>query len=296
MTFLSGVYTITNVGTGTALHLDGHPVQGWEKLNGADRLKQLWFLKPTDASDSGNSDDAKWVALNIATNKCLDVDSSNSANGTEIIGYPYNKTDNQHWIIRHPSSSSYWRFQSVKTKTFIDLEKGQSANGTRVQGWEGTWSDGSHNRGWVLNQKSLTGRQIQAVLDKNGKLKGKVIVEYPDRIYFAPDQALFESIWAKSGLADAKPRPPLFDGTSYEKGGYVVSYANEAIKVDGFDILSGTVSCVQDATQEISSLSLSLTNSDESGRFLDKAVFFDPQTGSTYDDVPKGVTVRSIVL
>ncbi|KAL1724143.1 hypothetical protein EV715DRAFT_268753 [Schizophyllum commune] len=58
----------------------------------------------------------------------------------------------------------------------------QSANGTKVQGWEGTWNDGSHNRGWVLNQKSLTGRQIQAVLDKNGKLKGKVIVEYPDRI------------------------------------------------------------------------------------------------------------------
>ena len=54
----------------------GHPVQGWEKLNGADRLKQLWFLKPTNALNSGNSDDAKWVALNIATNKCLDVDSS----------------------------------------------------------------------------------------------------------------------------------------------------------------------------------------------------------------------------
>ncbi|KAI5892558.1 uncharacterized protein SCHCODRAFT_02667996 [Schizophyllum commune H4-8] len=161
MTFLSGVYTITNVGTGTALHLDGHPVQGWEKLSGADRLKQLWFLRPTDTSDSGNSDDAKWVALNIARNKCLDVDSSNSANGTEIIGYPYHKTDNQHWIIRHPASSSYWRFQSVETNTFIDLKKGQSGNGTK---------------------KSFTGRQIQAVHYKNGKLKGKVIVEYPDRM------------------------------------------------------------------------------------------------------------------
>ena len=51
-----------------------------------------------------------------------------------------------------------------------------------MQGWEGTWTDGSHNRGWVLNQKSLTGRQIQAILDKSPELKGKTIVEYPDRM------------------------------------------------------------------------------------------------------------------
>ncbi|KAL1690669.1 ricin B lectin domain-containing protein [Schizophyllum commune] len=293
MPFLPGVYLITNVGTGTALQLNGRPVQGWEKLDGADRLPQLWFLKPVDASHTG--DDGKYIALNLPTNKCLDLAKGSADNGTEVIGWDYHDADNEHWIIKHPTSSSYWRFQSVKAKTFVDLEKGQSANGTKVQGWEGTWTDGSHNRGWVLNQKSLTGRQIQAILDKSPELKGKTIVEYPDRIYFAPDEALFQSIWDKSGLANVKPRPPLFDGESYEKvfKSYVISYANEYIKVDGFDILSGTVSCVEDATQRISSWSLSLTGND---RVLDKVIFFDPQTGKAFDNLPKGLTVRSIIL
>ena len=36
--------------------------------------------------------------------------------------------------------------------------------------------------------------------------------------YFTPDQYLFEAIWAKTGLADIKPRDPLFESEAYEKG------------------------------------------------------------------------------
>ena len=124
----------------------------------------------------------------------------------------------------------------------------QKENGTRVQGWAGSWDDGSQNRAWNFNQKSLRGRQIQAIFDENPMIKGKVIVQYPDRMYvvllvmsypelitparairyFAPDQALLEFIWDKSGLADVKPRPPLFDGESYEKGKTAYSYRKPA--------------------------------------------------------------------
>ena len=70
--------------------------------------------------------------------------------------------------------------------------------------------------------------------------------------------------------------------------GYVLSHANETIKVDvsapysmdsvalkgvhqGFDILSATVSCVEDATQEISALTAVLTGD----KSLDKALYFE---------------------
>ena len=49
----------------------GLPVQGWETLEGVARLPQLWHITPVAASKTG--DDAKYVARNVSTNKCLDL-------------------------------------------------------------------------------------------------------------------------------------------------------------------------------------------------------------------------------
>ncbi|KAI5826097.1 hypothetical protein K523DRAFT_331516 [Schizophyllum commune Tattone D] len=148
---------------------------------------------------------------------------------------------------------------------FVDLCKGQKENGSKVQGWAVSWDDKSPNRAWNFDQKTFRGRQIQTIIDDNSKIKGKVIVQYPDRM-LSSNLSETKAAWATS----SRGRLFLFKG-------YVLSHANETIKVD-----RATVSCVEDATQEISSLTAVLTGD----KALDKALFFE----SPQDDIPKGLT------
>ncbi|KAL1748276.1 ricin B lectin domain-containing protein [Schizophyllum fasciatum] len=291
MSITPGVYLITNAGTGTAATLKDEDVKGWERLKGEDALIQLWYVTPVKdaASDEG------FVAFNLATNLCLDLEKGLVENGTPVIGYKYHETQNQHWVIKRQTNSEYYKIQSVKTSTFVDLNDGAKDNGTKIQGWRGKWDESNNHQRWNFNQYSATGQQIKSILDKHPKLKGKVIVEYPERLYFTPDHYLLQAIWDKTGLKDVKPRKPLFESEAYERvfKGWVVSRAQEIIKVDGFDILIGTLSTVKKSTQEIFTYSISLSGDKTT---LDKIVFFDPQTGKVLDDIPDGHEVNSVII
>ncbi|KAL1663060.1 hypothetical protein GGF50DRAFT_89587 [Schizophyllum commune] len=141
---------------------------------------------------------------------------------------------------------------------FVDLCKG-TRTGPRFNAGQASWDDGSQNLAWNFDQKSLRGEQIQTIFNENPKIKDKVIMLYPYRM-LSSNLSETKAAWATS----SRGRLFLFKG-------YVLSHANETIKVDGFDILSATVSCVEDATQEISTLTAVLTGD----KALDKALFFE---------------------
>ncbi|KAI5891366.1 ricin B-like lectin [Schizophyllum commune H4-8] len=289
-----GVYLITNAGSGTAATLKDGYVKGWERIKGKEQLNQLWFVKSvkTSASDPG------YAAFNLATNKVLDLEKGLADRGTPILGWDYHEGDNQHWVIKKQADGKYYKIQSVKTQTFVDLNNGGKDNGTKIQGWVGSWDETNSHQRWVFNQFSATGSRIKSILDTHPKIHGKVIVEWPDRIYFTPDQYIFEAIWAKTGLADIKPRDPLFQSEAYEKvfKGWVVSRAQEIIKVDGFDILVGSLSLVEKSTQKIKVLDVSVRTSDDKSPDLSQIVFFDPESGRTLVDIPEGYEVNSVII
>ncbi|KAL1731528.1 ricin B lectin domain-containing protein [Schizophyllum commune] len=291
-----GVYLITNAGTGTAATLKDGYVKGWERIKGEEQLNQLWFVKSvkTSASDPG------YAAFNLATNKVLDLEKGLADRGTPIIGWDYHEGDNQHWVIKKQSDGKYDKIQSVKTKSeaLVTCDDSGKDNGTKIQGWVGGWDETNNHQRWVFNQFSATGSRIKTILDAHPKIHGKVIVEWPQRIYFTPDQYIFEAIWAKTGLADIKPRDPLFESEAYEKvfKGWVVSRAQEIIKVDGFDILAGSLSLVEKSTQKIKVFTVSVRSSDDKSPDLSQIVFFDPQSGKSLVDIPEGYEVNSVII
>ncbi|KAL1682233.1 ricin B lectin domain-containing protein [Schizophyllum commune] len=270
-----GVYLITNAGSSTAATLKDEYIKGWERLQGEESLIQLWYLALVPTSGAHQL----YAAFNLATNKCLDLQGGLAAKGTPVLGWDYNKTDNQHWSMMRQSAGEYYkqapllsvartradfiaRIQNVKASTFVDLDNGGKGNGSKIQGWAGQWEEANSHQQWNFELHSARGYQVQAVLDEHPKLHGKIIVEYPDRIYFTPDRYFLEAIWTKSGLADVEPR--------------------ELIKVDGFDILCGTVSTVEKSTQKIFAYDISLSV-DEAGKLTD-IIIFDPQSGKTLRD------------
>ena len=56
-------------------------------------------------------------------------------------------------------------------------------NGTKIQGWVGGWDETNNHQRWVFNQFSATGSRIKTILDAHPKIHGKVIVEWPQRMY-----------------------------------------------------------------------------------------------------------------
>ncbi|KAI4519830.1 hypothetical protein K525DRAFT_286763 [Schizophyllum commune Loenen D] len=287
-----GVYLITNAGSSTAATLKDEYIKGWERLQGEESLIQLWYLALVPTSGAHQL----YAAFNLATNKCLDLQGGLAAKGTPVLGWDYKKTDNQHWSMMRQSAGQYYKIQNVKASTFVDLDNGGKDNGSKIQGWAGQWEEANSHQQWNFELHSARGYQVQAVLDKHPKLHGKIIVEYPDRIYFTPDRYFLEAIWTKSGLADVEPRVPLFESEAYERvfKGRVLSRAQELIKVDGFDILCGTVSTVEKSTQKIFAYDISLSV-DEAGK-LTEIIIFDPQSGKTLVDIPEGHQVNSVII
>ncbi|MBN1208666.1 MAG: RICIN domain-containing protein [Myxococcaceae bacterium] len=68
-------------------------------------------------------------ALN--TSKCLDLASSNTSNGNNIVVHDCHNGGNQRWIVDGPVLRS-----ALKRSKVFDVSGGNTANGTRIQIWD----------------------------------------------------------------------------------------------------------------------------------------------------------------
>ena len=109
--------------------------------------------------DSGEDSDAvivssitegDYVIRSIATNKCLDVPSASTADGTRMQQWTCNGSSAQRFHIS-PTSDGYWKIVNVNSNKALALQNGSTAQGTQVVQWTDT---GATDQQWQLVQIS----------------------------------------------------------------------------------------------------------------------------------------------
>ncbi|WP_328653131.1 RICIN domain-containing protein [Micromonospora sp. NBC_00330] len=121
--------------------------------SGLDRLRHGWGLDgpTTPPTGSGN------VLRGVGSNRCLDVPSASTANGTQVAIWDCNGGSNQRWVAQ-PNGAL-----QVYGNKCLDVPGHSTTAGARVQIWD---CNGGANQQWTLNgDGSVVGRESGLCLD-----------------------------------------------------------------------------------------------------------------------------------
>lgn len=132
----SGVYFIQNYGTKTVVDLgngssaDGTQVQGFKQRDLSDVWvpAQLWVLYQVPGTN---------VYTIQNTNSRTYLTLGNAANGSPVLGYGGNSSDDQKWVFTVGGHPGTFVITNKAAGTCADLTNGNVADGTVIQGWSG---------------------------------------------------------------------------------------------------------------------------------------------------------------
>lgn len=155
-----GIYKIVNRATEKLLEVskaganNGTNVDQWHDLNpeytSNTALGQLW-----EAVDCSNG---YWKLISVNTlsgeHEVMDLEGSNTANGTNITIYQDNGTDNQQWQI-YGIGGGYWKIYSKlepagsSQPKLVDLEASSTCDGKNISLYQDTGATG-YNQQWLF--------------------------------------------------------------------------------------------------------------------------------------------------
>ena len=98
-----------------------------------------------------------------ALSKCLDVDSGQKENGTNLLIWDYHRSNNQRFQAIS-AGNGYFIFKNLKSETIIDVYNSEVKNGTNIQMWE---SNNSDNQKWKIINEGDGYYSIQSKLNSN---------------------------------------------------------------------------------------------------------------------------------
>ena len=123
-----------------------------------------------------------YVIHSVATNKCIDISGSSTADGAKVQEWDCNGTNAQKFHIS-PTDSGYWKIINVNSQKGLDIKDVSTAANAVVQQW--TYSGGTNQQFQFIargsNQFSFHPRHTGMAVDLYWGTadNGTIIVQYP---------------------------------------------------------------------------------------------------------------------
>ncbi|ACU73732.1 Ricin B lectin [Catenulispora acidiphila DSM 44928] len=147
-----GITTLGGSGTNLTVSLNNQ--------SGLDRLQWGWGTGTNPGGGGGGGGGTAGVLHAVAANRCLDVPSQATANGTQLQIWDCNGGTNQQW-----TALSNGELQVYGGKC-LDVPGHATTAGTRVEIWD---CNGGANQLWTLNSNgTVVGRESGLCLDVTG--------------------------------------------------------------------------------------------------------------------------------
>jgi len=118
--------------------VDGNNLQLWD-CN--DIGAQRWYVDRATTTTTSDTSNRIFYAKDVG--KCIDVQSANTANGTNVQIYHCHKAESQYWYF----DGNTIRFNKDRNKC-LDLSNSNINNGTNIQLWDCDDTDAQH---WVYD-------------------------------------------------------------------------------------------------------------------------------------------------
>ncbi|KAF7335117.1 Carbohydrate-binding module family 13 protein [Mycena venus] len=235
---------------------DHTQVQIWQKASFGtkDSLNQLWMVKTTT---NGN-----YTLRNLRSGSYMDMAEGSAANGTHIIGFQSNGSNNQQWKIIE--AGEYYKIRNVQSQTYANLAGNYHANGNHIIGYKDT--GGENNELWKFERRDVSAAEIQLSATKSGyDLDINLTSRNP--MFYVPPAALLSEIWHQVSLNSSSDK-----GLAFQQA--VSTWAEGNIRAaQDFSLLVGYAR----GTEQAENAEFNWTLSDN----YSSVVFFSPTTGST---------------
>jgi endoglucanase len=149
--------------------------------SGVQRIRFGWGENVSGGGGTFNPS-AYYRIINRNSNKALDVNGGSTANGAQVIQWPWNGGNNQQWQVID-NGGGYYRIINRNSGKALDVNGGSTANGANVIQW--TWNGGNNQQWQVIDNGGgyyrIINRNSSQALDVNGgsTADGTTVIQWP---------------------------------------------------------------------------------------------------------------------
>ncbi|HYF68229.1 MAG TPA: RICIN domain-containing protein [Ohtaekwangia sp.] len=148
--------------------------------SGLQRIRYGWGENVTVGS--GIVSGSYYRITNRNSNQVLDVNGASTANGMQVIQWPWNDGQNQHWQIID-NGGGYYRVINRNSGKALDVNGASTTDGANVIQW--TWNSGNNQQWQFIDNGDgyyrIINRNSDKALDVNGgsNTNGANVIQWP---------------------------------------------------------------------------------------------------------------------